>query len=325
MLNNNVKILAIGAASQDVFLSGKDIAVERDEQKGTLEEVFPLGAKLNIEEVVFATGGGATNAAVTFARQGLESSFIGKIGRDPAGKAVLAELDAEHVYTGLVLEDAIYGTQYSTVLLAAGGERTILIYRGAAHDHQVSDYEKIDFNEFEWLYISSLAGKLDVLDTIVTRAKAAGVKIALNPGDGELKQPDKVRALLEDIEVLVLNREEGAMLVDGVSSEEVARSLSRLVPIAVVSDGPNGVVATDGKEIVSAGMYEDVPVVDRTGAGDAFGSGFVSQIAQGKTLQEAIVFASANSTSVVGLIGAKAGILHVNTSLHEMPLETKPY
>lgn len=80
----------------------------------------------------------------------------------------------------------------------------------------------------------------------------------------------------------------------------------------IVSDGPNGVCASDGKTIVAAGMYEDVPVLDRTGAGDAFASGFLSQWAQGKNLlQESIIFASATSTNVVTTIGAKAGILHL--------------
>ena len=93
----------------------------------------------------------------------------------------------------------------------------------------------------------------------------------------------------------------------------------------IVSDGPKGVVATDSKEIVRAGMYEDVPVIDRTGAGDAFGSGFLSQWAQGKSLSESIIFASANSTSVVTKIGAKDGILHKNVKLHHMPIDTKPF
>lgn len=67
-------------------------------------------------------------------------------------------------------------------------------------------------------------------------------------------------------------------------------------------------------------MYEDVKVIDRTGAGDAFGSGFLSQWVQGKSLREAIVFASANSTSVVTMIGAKKGILPLHSRLHDMPL-----
>ena len=70
-------------------------------------------------------------------------------------------------------------------------------------------------------------------------------------------------------------------------------------------------------------MYQDVKVIDRLGAGDAFASGFLSQWSQGKSLKESIVFASANSTSVVTKIGAKAGILHKGFKLHEMPLMEK--
>ena len=112
-------------------------------------------------------------------------------------------------------------------------------------------------------------------------------------------------------------------LVHGETLEELVRHGLNLVPVVIVSDGPNGVVASDGKTIVSAGMYEDVKVIDRTGAGDAFASGFLSQWAQGKSLKDAIVFASANSTSVVTQIGAKTGILLKGTKLHDMPLEEK--
>ena len=72
-------------------------------------------------------------------------------------------------------------------------------------------------------------------------------------------------------------------------------------------------------------LFEDVKVIDRTGAGDAFGSGFLSQYAKGKSLKDSIVFARANSTSVVQKIGAKAGILHANTNLHAMPLNEKSF
>jgi ribokinase len=71
-------------------------------------------------------------------------------------------------------------------------------------------------------------------------------------------------------------------------------------------------------------MYDDVPVVDRTGAGDAFSSGFTAMVAAGKSMEEAITFASANSTSVVSKIGAKAGILTHGTPLHSMSILIHP-
>ncbi len=319
-----VRICALGAASQDVFLSGHEIVSTKDES-GALVEAFPLGAKINIENAVFNTGGGATNAAVTFARQRIEASFIGKIGHDAAGVAVMSELDNDHVDTSGVLYDPTLGTQYSTVLLANTGERSILIYRGAAHTHTAKDYEDVDFSQYDWLYVSSFAGAMDALDVIFTRAKELGIKIAFNPGQGELDEIDRLRPLLEDVDVLLVNKDEAKLIVEGESSEELARHGTNLVPVVVISDGPNGVTATDGKTIIEAGMYEDVPVVDRTGAGDAFGSGFVSQWSQGKSLKDSIVFASANSTSVVRSIGAKTGILDYGVTLHDMPITEKAF
>ncbi|MBC7565313.1 carbohydrate kinase family protein [Candidatus Saccharibacteria bacterium] len=320
-----VIICALGAASQDVFLSGKGIKSQLDASSNEYVEEFKLGAKLNVEHVVFATGGGATNAAVTFSRQGLAASFIGRVGRDIAGSGVLGELDAEHIDTSQTIYDEQQGTQYSTILLTETGERTILVYRGAAQAHTANEYEKINFQNFEWLYVSSFGGAFEALAVIFEHAKKTGVKIAFNPGQAELDQPDLLRGLLEDVSVLLLNKDEAALVVEGGSSEELARHLMHYVPVAVVSDGPNGVVATDGKTIIEAGMYEDVPVLDRTGAGDAFGSGFVSYYSQGKSIKESVVFASANSTSVVTKIGAKEGILHNGVVLHDMPIKEREF
>ncbi len=141
----------------------------------------------------------------------------------------------------------------------------------------------------------------------------------------ELKEPDKIRTLLEDVSVLLVNKEEMKVFVEGQTLEELVRHGANLVKTVVVSDGPNGVMATDGEQIVKAGMYEDVPVVDRTGAGDAFGSGFVAWHATGKSLEEAITFASANATSVVSKIGATPGILHRHAKLHDMPLKVHDF
>ena len=61
-----------------------------------------LGAKADDNQIHFSTGGGATNAAVTFSRQGHYASFMGAIGHDPAGQAVIADLDKENIDTHLV-------------------------------------------------------------------------------------------------------------------------------------------------------------------------------------------------------------------------------
>lgn len=316
------RMLAIGAAVQDVFLSHSDefkpVVTNPHESFMKLD----LGAKADVNNIEFSTGGGATNAAVTFARQGLHSQFMGTVGHDPAGQAVLDDLDKESVDTTHISFSEKYNTGYSVLLLAPSGERTILTYRGASTHYDAKNFDLSDSNA-DWVYVSSMAGSMEALHKIFSQAKKLGIKIMFNPGKGELSQPEKLRALLEDVEVLSVNREEMQVLVEGSELEELVRHALHYVPVVIVSDGPNGVMASDGKTIVRAGMYEDVPVIDRTGAGDAFGSGFLSQWVQGKSLKEAIVFASANSTSVVTKIGAKTGILHKDTRLHDMPLNEK--
>jgi sugar/nucleoside kinase (ribokinase family) len=320
MSDKTVKIISVGAAVQDVFLSHSDeFAPVSDKAAHEQFMRLELGSKADVNNITFSTGGGATNAAVTFARQGLHAVFMGTVGHDPAGLAVLDDLDKEGVDTSHISYNEKLSTGYSVLLLAPSGERTILTYRGASTHYQSKNFD-LDGIEADWLYVSSMAGSFEVLDKLFTQARSKGIKIMFNPGKGELAHPDKLRTLLEDVEVLSVNKEEMQTLVEGQTSEELVIHGHNYVPVVIVSDGPKGVVASDGKTIVKAGMYQDVKVIDRTGAGDAFGSGFLSQWSQGKSLADSVVFASANSTSVVQHIGAKTGILHHNVRLHSMPL-----
>lgn len=315
-------IITIGAAVQDVFLSGEVFRAQ--EHDGDMMEEFRLGEKYDIDNAFFSTGGGATNAAVTFARQGMHAMFLGRVANDIAGRAVLEDLHKEAVDTSLAIEDADVRTGYSTLLLAPSGERTILTFRGSSQEFSPDDFN-LDHVDADWLYISSLAGNLEALDKAVSEANQRDIKVAINPGKDELNQADWLKEILKRCSVLVLNKDEIQQLVEGDSDEALVRHCSDMVPTVIMTDGPRGVTATDRQQVIKGGMYEDVPVIDRTGAGDAFGSGLVAMLARGKGLREAIIFASANSTSVVSQIGAKTGILYKDAILHDMPLEIKDF
>ncbi len=318
------KILAIGKGVQDVFLRSDEFDPHKQGKK--LYTHLPLGLKMEVEDVTFATGGNATNVAVTLARQGCEAAYMWGLGTDPASQSILYELDNEGVDTSHVIQDDSYQSGYSVILIATNGERTILNHRGVAFGKSGRHGFNLDaIKEYDWVYPSSLGtGGLTLLRQIVDAAEKNGAKVMLNPAGPELAEKEKLIALLDSVDVLITNVEEMQQLVAGETAEELVLHALNYVPVAIVSDGPNGVVATDGKTIVRAGMYEDVPVLDRTGAGDAFASGFLSQWAQGKSLKDSIIFASANSTSVVSKIGAKAGILHKGVHLHDMPITEKP-
>lgn len=318
-----VKILAIGKGTQDVFLHSDEFN-PHTQGKHVFTEI-PLGIKMEVEDVTFSTGGNATNVAVTFARQGLESQYMWTLGDDPVSSIILDALDKEGVDTRFVVQKDKYSSGYSLILIATNGERTIMNHRGVSTDKTGADLNFDAIENADWIYPTSLAtGGLELLNKIIHTAKKGGTKVMLNPAGPELAEPENLKTLLEDVDVLCMNKEEMQLLVHGETLEELVRHGLNLCPVVIVSDGPNGVVASDGKTIIRAGMYEDVPVVDRTGAGDAFASGFLSQWVQGKSLKDSIIFASANSTNVVTMVGAKAGILHKGVKLHDMPLSEMP-
>lgn len=312
-------VICIGAAVEDVFLKG-DIFKPQHEEEGYVEE-FKLGSKNDVDEVIFSTGGGATNAAVTFARQGMKAFYMGNIGDDIAGRAVREALRQEQVEVSLMRTHPRLGTGYSTLLLAPSGERTILTYRGASAHYEMSSADFHDKNA-NWLYITSLGGNFEAMETAIKYAVKHDIKIAINPGKQELQKPKKLRSLLEKCAILSLNKEELAMLFRGETLDDLVKEANKIIPCVVGTNGAKGCVATDGKKLYKAGMYEDVAVVDRTGAGDAFFSGFVAMIARGKSMEQAIIFGSANSTSVVQQIGAKPGILRGDVKLKPMTIRS---
>ena len=312
------RIVSVGAALQDVYLIDHD-------DFGTNSRGFfnqlELGTKVDIDKIQFSTGGGATNAATTFARNGHESIFMGCIANDPAGTAIINALDDEGIDSSYVSYAENIHTGYSVLLLAPNGERTILTCRGASAKFDILNPDDLENIYPDWLYVTTFRGNMDMLDQFFTKAKSLGAKIMFNPGNLELAHQRKLLGLLSDVDVLLLNKEEAKKIVVGSTLQELILRVRNYVPAAIITDGNQGAIATDGKEVYRLGLYEDVPIKDATGAGDAFGSGFLAAYANGKNFKESLIFASANSTSVVRKIGSKAGIITQNTKLHTMAIQ----
>ncbi len=312
------RIVSVGSALQDVYLIDHD-------DFGTNSHGFfnqlKLSAKVDIDKIKFSTGGGATNAATTFARSGHESIFMGCIAEDPAGQAILNSLDDEGIDSSYITYAKNTPTGYSVIMLTPGGERTILTCRGASTRFDAIDPKDLETIYPDWLYVTTFHGDMDSLDQIFTKAKSLGAKIMFNPGKFELEHTRKLLGLLSDVDVLLLNKYEAQKIVSGTLLTELIAKLKNYVPNVIITDGHQGAIATDGKEVYRIGIYEDVKIKDSTGAGDAFGSGFLAAYAAGKSFTDSLTFASANSTSVIQHIGSKDGILSQKVKLHPMPIQ----
>ncbi len=312
------RIVSVGAALQDVYLIDHDDFGTN--KRGYFNQI-ELGAKIDIDKVKFSTGGGATNAATTFARYGHESIFLGSIADDPAGAAIVASLDEEGIDSSYVTYLPNTHTGYSVVLLAPNGERTILTCRGASAKFDAINPDDLDTIHPDWIYVTTFRGNMNALDRLFTKAHLIGAKIMFNPGNLELDNSRKLLGLLSDVNVLILNKNEAKKIVQGSIFSEIFARVKNYVPTAIVTDGNQGAFASDGNETFRIGLYEDVKVKDSTGAGDSFGSGFLAAYADGRSFKDSLIYASANSTSVVQKIGSKSGIIHKHTRLHDMPIQ----
>ncbi len=315
------KIVSLGSALQDIYL------VDRDDFNGKKvgDELkfaqLNIGTKVDIDNVFFETGGGGTNSAVSFARHGHQSFFLGNIGSDLSGQAIRKVLDEEGVNTKYIVKTDDK-TGISVVLLdVKSGERTILTHRGASAKFSNLDAHVLEQIKPDWLYVSSLRGDMDTLLGFFEQAKELGTKIMFNPGGLELRNKKKLLGLLEDVDILLTNKLEAHEIVPGKVLEELISHLKSYVKTVIITTGAMGAIATNSEETYRFGLYEDIKVKDTTGAGDAFGSGFLAHFADGNSFKDSLIFASANATSVVGSLGAKKGILDGTEKLHPMPIQ----
>jgi ribokinase len=141
-------------------------------------------------------------------------------------------------------------------------------------------------------------------------AQARDVRVAVNPGSLELAKPKRLTSILKRVDVVLVNRHEAE---DFFGSADISTMLKSArasgLHTVVITDSQAGATILDGNYLYQTSIYKKVAVVDRSGAGYAYGSGLIAAIIQGKTMQEAMSFAAANATSVISYLGARVGIL----------------
>lgn len=302
----------MGSATQDVFVRSKALEERRDPfAPDGIDVCIPLGSKLGIDELTFSTGGGATNAAVTFSRLGLKTACIARIGKDTIGDMVSNELKKERVETKFLQLDPKEKTGYSVILLDQGGHRGILTHRGAAK-HLSGKGLPFKKTKTKWLYLTSFGGDVKLAKDVIASGKRMKAAIAWNPGGRELgKGLRALKPLMKQLDILLVNREEAAELA-GMPPRHLDAVMKKLAGsfngILVITDGSRGAYAHSEGRTFFVGTLKGKRV-NTTGAGDAFGSGFVAALAKGKDLETALRVAALNADGVIKDMGAKAGIL----------------
>lgn len=318
-------VITIGAATRDVFLVSDAFKLIRSDQFATgVGECVALGTKINLDTVVHSTGGGATNSAATFASLGFKAAAVCRVGDDRPSLDVIDDLKRYGVSTQYVRRVKGGATGYSTLLTEPHGERTVLVHRGVSSQFRPSDIPSAVY-QTSLIYLTSLGGNLKLSASIIKQAAQKGVAVAWNPGRGELEKGcHAFRPIMPLVRVMLLNLEEAELLTGKKGVKNVISCMARPGQTLVITDGTNGSTVWDSGRLVHAGTTK-VKSISKTGAGDAFGSGFVAAYIKTKNIETALAVGTLNAESVIRKFGAKAGILKkwpTKALLNKIPIKS---
>lgn len=313
-MKNQYDLITFGAASRDIFVDAYELSVG-DFKKDKIEKeiLLPFGSKIEIKTAHFFSGGGGTNSAVTFAEQGLKVAYCGMVGNDLEGEAIIKELKKRKIETKFISKTTKKPTNFSVILSVVKG-RTILVYRGASQFLSIKDIPWSKIKDANWFYLAPFAdGQFNLFQALINFAQKNQIKTMVNFGLAQIKlSPKGLYPFLKKIDILTMNQEEGQRLVsnNSLKEEKLVKKIKNIFSgILIITNGEKRVLVSDEKFLYSALPLKQ-KVIDTTGAGDAFASGFLSAYIQTKgDVVYATQMALANSSSCIKKYGAKEGLL----------------
>ena len=312
---NPTDLLSIGDASIDTFFSPLDTDTMCSVDKKECLICFNYGDKIPVKNLEFSVGGNAANNAVGTKRLGINSSILLTLGDDSMGNLIVEKLKNEGVDLTYVIQQPATMSNYSTVINYSG-ERTIFTY------HAPRSYEfPVQLPAATWVYLTSMGESFRPFYNHLTEwlKKNPTIKLAFNPGSWQLREGyDGIKEIMDTTYMIYVNRQEAEKLTNFGESNgrdrDLLIALNKLGPkICIITDGGDGAFAYDSinGKFIRVGILP-VDAYERTGAGDAFGSGSLSAIIHGKSLEEALLWGTVNSASVIGYTGPEKGLLKLD-------------
>ncbi len=306
------KVLGIGNALVDLLIRLEDDRMLEDLHlpKGSMtlvgedtkDQIAEQSKHLNRE---MASGGSAANTIHGLARLGVETAFIGTIGRDETGDFFKADLEKSHIHPMLNLSDTPSGL--ASTLITPDGERTFGTFLGASVELSAGDLTTEMFSGFNMLHVEGyLVQNHQLLESILKLAKKSGLKISIDLASYNVVEDnlDFLKDMIEKYVDIVFANEEEAKAFTGLDAEEALNRISDYTEVTIVKTGSKGSLVKSSGQITFVDSIQ-ANVVDTTGAGDLYAAGFLYGMIREKDLRTSGQIGSILATEVIEVIGAK--------------------
>ncbi|MBI3037069.1 carbohydrate kinase family protein [Candidatus Woesearchaeota archaeon] len=298
---NRADFFVVGSSTLDIIAKTSD--VERIDIGGRHVErlvCISFASKSELESLELSPGGSASNSAIMMRTLGSSVCLLSAVGNDEFGKAVLADLRKNRINTAAVKVFSNSPTGVGLGIISPGGEKSILVYRGANSALGRSDVPESAIKNSKRILITSLvsAKNYGLFKKVLALAKKHRRPVVFAPSITMLHSwMPQLRKLRPHFDVVIMNYEEGRYYTGKDNIRDILGSLPG--KIAVVTKDVEGAYAADksGKSSKNAKYFHvsavPVKIKDTTGAGDAFSGAFAHTYYPAHSITDALKTAAA--------------------------------
>jgi len=312
-------VVGLGNALVDVVVAVQPEVVTRHGlTPGGMHLVEAEAAHALFQEVgpgMRQSGGSVANTIAHMAETPVRGTYIGKVADDDLGDTFRGEMTGLDLAAPVAIaQNGDHGTGRCVVLVTPDGERTMSTYLGAATTLMPFEARAALPENFDILFIEGYLWDAphgaEVIETLAQAAKAAGAKVALTPSDAGCVERNLTAmrdAVERYVDVLIGNHVEIGALAGCDDAEAALDWAMSQVAVAAVTEHEKGSWVADANSRHHVPAAPVAQVVDSTGAGDAYASGFLAGLAQGQPVDRAGATGARLAASVLGHYGARDG------------------
>jgi fructokinase len=310
------KILGIGNAIVDVFVKvDDDFLLKNDLTKGSMklikkEEFENLKSTIKIEKI--EAGGSVANTMAGISYLGGNPSFIGKINSDEFGKIYKKSLEKINVNFLYSENEENLSTGASIIFITPDSERTMCTYLGISSQLSKEDINEDHIKDYEIIFLEGYlwdkGTSEEMFKHVINLAKKNNIKIAMGLSDVfcvTRHREDFFKLLKNDLNILIGNENEINELIQKNNLLDSMNELKNINKLIIITRSENGSIAILNNEIINCESNKVEKVLDLTGAGDLFASGFFKEYLDKSNIKKCLETGSQLAAKIIQKIGAR--------------------
>jgi len=307
-----MKILGIGNAIVDVICKVDDqYLIKNGLTKSTMklvdeDEFSKLLSTVSIEETI--SGGSVANSVVGLSQLGNDVGFIGKINSDVLGKRYEEGLIKEKVKYFYEKKQEIYPTGTCLILITPDAERTMVTFLGIAGKISEKDINEEAVKGSEIIFLEGYLWDKGEPKSAFNKAMSLSNKRAMSLSDQfcvERHKGDFLDLIKNKLDIIFANEQEITSLIDAKEFSEVIAFGKQLAKLLVITRGEKGSIAIKDSEVTECGSESNLDIVDLTGAGDLFASGFLHGFSNNFSINDSLKKGTEMSSKIIQKVGAR--------------------